>query len=235
MLNLLFSLVMASVSAQNVTLPGNTTLGLPPACLYALSQNMTGLSSCGAYFGGAIANGFVNASLPSTLPSASDLSAPGLDAFCSTGCSSALASLVGTFFSPPCAEVPSPFQRLNLTKADLPAAMAILNQAMCVKDGSTYCAGTLFALLGTDTNSPAALMQAQSLICSNCAKLEAEIFAKGIPTLSLPLQSVVKPPFELLGAAQKDCPVAPPTPTPNAATGINGSPLLAFVLMLLSL
>ena len=250
MLNFLSFLAISSVSAKpavgvaiavydspgNETSNGEETGGISSTCLNALSPNLTQVQTCGLYVATTIASGFVNGTFPTSLPSAADLSTPSLDAFCSNGCYNALATLLETFLSPACVNQTSPWDEIGLTKYDLPAVVGVFRSAVCLKDGSQYCAETLFQLLSTNPNDPQSLQRAQGLICTNCAKLQGNLVTAGFGNFSETLQQIVQPKFTLLTETQMNCPNAStPTPTPNAAPSMTSSPLLAFVLMLLSL
>jgi hypothetical protein len=222
MLSIVLSLAIAtfSVSAQ---MTGNSTSGttgttpsISPECQALLSQ--PALETCGSALSG-ITGG--------TLPSAESI-VNGLDSFCSKKCSDALDVLIQDLSSPACASLISGANTAGLPSEDIPAVFKVLKEALCLKDGTQYCASTLTSLLGSISSSNAqSVSQNQTVICSKCLKLEAEVITRGLTNVSTTLQQIIQPQLQTLTDEQKKC---PSSSSSSSAMGISVLPAIALAL-----
>jgi hypothetical protein len=227
MLSIVLSLAIASISAQSTQITGTSSMpaqitdapsnnsnittppttipsSISPECQALLQKSSPALDTCGAGFVG-ITSALNNGSALN-LPSSTELG-NGLDSFCSKQCADALDVLVKDISSPACSSLIEGANTSGLPSQDIPAVVKVLREALCLKDGSQYCASTLTSLLSTNPSSNAqSLLQNQTVVCSKCLKLEADVITRGLTTVSTTLQQSIQPQLQALTDEQKKCP-----------------------------
>jgi hypothetical protein len=214
MLSIVLSLAIATVSVS-AQMTGNSTSGttpnIPPECQALLGQ--PALETCGSAL-----SGITGGALPSE----------SMDSFCSKKCSDALDVLIQDLSFPACASLISGAITAGLPSEDIPAVFKVLKEALCLKDGTQYCDSTLSSLLGSNSSSNAqSVLQNQTVICSKCLKLEAEVVTRELTTVSPTLQQIVQPQLQMLTDEQKKC---PSSSIYSSAMGISVLPAIALAL-----
>jgi hypothetical protein len=225
------STITTSSSSSNITSTGssgNTTMSstsnISQACQDKLKESRPSLKICGAGFVGITTDVTNGSGLPG-LPSVDALD-KGLDSFCSQQCSDAIDVLVTDFNSPVCADATEKLTTSGVTGQDIPAIIKVFRDAVCLKNQNEYCASTLFSLLATNPNaSTASVLKNQTVICSPCLLLEADVITKGVTTLSPKLQDTIKPQLQMVTDEQLKCPS-------SSAMGISVGSVAALALVL---